>query len=72
MNIEYDLFDLLNIYLCYYKQTNFKDASFNMFEDIDLENPKDTNHCLESFYDEVFRFKEQPNATDPCPLEVIL
>jgi len=49
--------ELSNNFLKYYKKQNNKPTEFNMFHGIDPENDLSVNSQLESFYEEMIKYK---------------
>lgn len=49
--------DLSNNYLTYFKKQNNKPPELNMFDGIDTENETSVNSQLESFYEELIKYK---------------
>lgn len=49
--------DLSNNYLAYFKKQNGKSEELNMFDGIDPENESSVNIQLESFYEELVKYK---------------
>lgn len=49
--------DLANNYLNYFKKQNNKSENLNMFDGIDPENELSVNPQLESFYEELVKYK---------------
>lgn len=52
-----DYLPVLNIYTYYFKQINNKANSIHMFDSINIDDSTSTNKCLESLYEEMFKFK---------------
>ena len=50
------LVNLLNVYMCWYKQINNKGKGSSMFDNIELDDDESTNKCMECFYEEIFKF----------------
>lgn len=66
---------LLNIFLIYYRQLFNKESPISMFDEIDPEIDDSTNRCLELFYEEIMKLKEEPdennlNLYDPKELNI--
>lgn len=60
---EFDSFNLLNVYLYYFKQLFQKNNSQNMFDEINCDEPNSTNRCLEFLYDEIRKCNENVDKT---------
>ena len=54
------LIDLMNNYVKYYKLIKKKKFKFNLFDEIDIDNPSSTNHILEEFYEKMIEYKTFP------------
>lgn len=48
--------DIMNVFLCHYKQLFCKNENCTMFDDIDYESDKSTNRGMEFVYDEIVKF----------------
>lgn len=53
-----DMTGLLNIFTCYFKQLFEKKQNSSMFESINILEDDSTNRCLESLYEEMFKFNK--------------
>lgn len=49
--------DLTNNYLTYFKKINGKPDELNMFDGINVNDELSVNHQLESFYEEMIKYK---------------
>lgn len=54
--------DLSNNFLKYFKKLNGKQEELNMFDGIDPYNDESVNFQLESFYEEMVKFKMLPDS----------
>jgi hypothetical protein len=63
-----DSINLLNIYLCYYKQLFQCRPNEHMFEHIDVRKKESTNRCIEKFYDEITKYKESIDQEEKIKL----
>jgi len=52
-----DIFDLMNIYLIYFKKIFNKGNKYNMFSEIDYMDDTSTNRCMELFFEHVHKYK---------------
>ena len=50
--------NLLNIFMCYYKQLYNEKQSSSMIDNIEYERDENTNKCMEFFYHEILKFNE--------------
>lgn len=49
--------EMMNNYLEYYKKKNKKSQSFTLLDEIDVTDTTSTNFALESFYEEMIKFR---------------
>ncbi|CAH6421777.1 Hypothetical protein KVN_LOCUS463 [uncultured virus] len=61
--------NLLNIYLCYFKNLHNCKPDQHMFTNVDSFKKESTNKCIELFYDEISKYKQfldQPEKIKLC------
>ena len=61
--------DLLNIFLCYYRQL-FQKNCVNMFTGIDYDKGGSTNRCMELLYEHVQKYKEAEKSNNIEKIEL--
>jgi hypothetical protein len=49
--------NMLNIYICYFKQLHDRREKDTMFEHVDYGKEDSTNKCMELFYGEILKYK---------------
>ena len=60
---------LLNVFLCYFKQVFHKDGPVNMFSEVDNSKEDSTNRCMEMFYEEMIKYNSRQN--DPRMVDIL-
>jgi len=56
--------NLMNVFLCWYKQVFDKEKPVTMFHDIDYKKEESTNRCMELFYNEMYKYNSNKDDDD--------
>lgn len=59
---QLSIINLLNIYICYFKQLHTYKQSDHMFINVDPSKEDSTNKCMEQLYEEIYKFSQSADS----------